>query len=154
MRWMTRFLLVLLTGAPLCIGQSSSPMMSPPASGLQNTLFGLANDFMTNWQKHDYAAMAAPLAPEFVYVGPQGVALREAVVQDLSTHCDLKSFTLGQPRLLRTGEDAAVLIYTVHGDLTCFGHPGEPDSVNSDTFVRRGGKWLFAMTTSTPLARH
>ena len=151
---MTCLLLVLLAGAPLCAGQASSPRMSPPPSGLQSTLFGLANEFMSSWQKHDYTAMAAPLAPEFVYVGPQGVAPREAVMQDLSTHCDLKSFTLGEPKLLRTGEDAAVLIYTVHQDLTCFGHPDAPDAVNSDTFVRRDGKWMFAMTTSTPLARH
>ena len=131
----------MLAGAPLCAGQASSPRMSPPPSGLQSTLFGLATDFMSNWQKHDSTALAASLAPEFVYVGPQGVAPREGVVQDLSTHCDLKSFTLGEPKLLRTGEDAAVL-------------PDAPDYVNSDTFVRRGGKWLFAMTTATPLARH
>ena len=78
---------------------------------------------------------------------------REAVVRDLSTHCELRSFKLGEPKLLRTGENAAVLIYTIHQDLTCFGHQDVPDVVNTDTFVRRGGKWLFTMTTSTPLVR-
>ena len=154
MRLMTRLLVTLLAGAPLCAGQASSAVVTPSPSGLQSTLFVLVNEFMTNWQKHDFAAMAAPLAPEFVYVSPQGVTLREAVVQDLSTHCDLKSYSLGEPKMVRTGEDAAVLIYTIHQDLTCFGHPEATDVVNSDTFVRRGGGWMFAMTTSTPLARH
>ena len=151
---MTCLLLALLVGAPVCGGQASSPGMTPAPSGLQSTLFVLVNEFMTNWQKHNFRAMAAPLAPEFVYVGPQGVTSREAVVQDLTTHCDMKSYSLGEPKMVRTGEDAAALIYTIHQDLTCFGYPEAADVVNSDTFVRRGGKWMFAMTTSTPLARH
>ncbi len=121
-------------------------------ASLQNTLFGLSRQFMTNWQKHDAVALAASLAPEFVYVGPHGPTSRDVVTRDLVMHCALASYSFGQPRMLTTAPDSAVLIYSIHQDLTCFGQPDSPDVVNTDTFVRRGGKWLFLMTTSTPLA--
>ncbi len=90
----------------------------------------------------------------FLYVSPGGVGTRESVLRDLGGSCRLASYTLGDPRLLRTGVDAAVLIYTIHQEVTCFGHPSVPDVLNTDTFVRRDGQWLFAMTTTADVAKH
>jgi hypothetical protein len=132
---------------PAAPAQTSDP-------SLKGTLFALSEKFMTDWQKHDTAALAASFAPEFVYVGPHGPIPRQGVINDLGTHCTLASYKLGEPQMLQTSAESAVLIYSIHQDLTCFGQPDVPDVLNTDTFVKRGGRWLFAMTTSTPLAPH
>ena len=123
-------------------------------SSLRKTLFALSDKFMVEWQKHDMAGLGALLAPEFVYVGPHGTMPRAVVLSDLGTHCTLASYKFGEPQMIETSPDSAALIYTIHQDVTCFGQPVEPEVVNTDTFVKRGGKWLFVMTTSTPLVQH
>ena len=132
------------------VGLAQAPSASDKR--LKATLVPLLDKFMADWQKHDAAALLTSLAPEFVYVGPHGPVPRERVVLDLTTHCTLASYKLGEPRILQTSAESAVLIYTIHQDLTCFGRPDVSEVVNTDTLMKRGGKWLFVMTTSTPLA--
>jgi hypothetical protein len=142
-----RTLAVLATTAGAAAAQATD-------APLKATLFSLSERFMTDWQRHDTAALAASFAPEFLYVGPHGPIPRQGVINDLGTHCTLTSYKLGEPKMIQTSPESAVLVYTIHQDLTCFGQPDSPDVLNTDTFVKRGGKWLFVMTTSTPLASH
>jgi hypothetical protein len=127
---------------------------SGPTVPLQNDLFAVSNEFMVRWQKHDTVGLAALLSPAFIYVGPNGPIPRRVVVNDVGTHCDLKSYRLGTPQMLQTSSESAVLIYSIHQDLTCFGHPQPTDVENTDTFIRQGGRWVLVMTTTVTLEQH
>ena len=95
-------------------------------------------------------ALTATMAPEFLYVSSQGIAPREAVVAALTHACTLTSYSLSDIRLVPISSDSAVLVYKIHQSASCEGHPDPPLVLNTDTLVRRNGKWLFLLTTSTP----
>ena len=140
-------LLLLAVFAPMGSGQANKD------SSLQRDLLAISNQFMVDWQKHDTAALGALMAPEFMYVASHGPVPRAGVVDGLMNHCTLASYKIGEPQMLQAGADSAVLIYSIHQDLTCFRQPESPDVQNTDTFVRRDGRWLLVMTTSTPLVK-
>ncbi len=115
---------------------------------LKSTLLARSDAFMQNWQRRNMTALAESLAPEFLYIGPEGVAPKEGVVAALA-HCTLSEYKLSDVQLRQTSADSAALIYRIHQTGECEGHPLPPETMNTDTLVRRGGKWLFVMTTET-----
>lgn len=116
---------------------------------LKDLLVDRVNAFMHAWQRQDATALTATMAPEFLYVSSQGVTPREGVVAALTHACSLASYSLSDVRLIRISSDSAALVYQVHQRATCAGHPEPPVTLNTDTLVRREGKWMFLLTTST-----
>ncbi len=139
--------------SPLYAQTASQPLHADPSladPALKDILVNRVNTFMHAWQKQDAAALTATMAPEFLYVSSQGIAPREAVVAALTHACTLTSYSLSDIRLVPISSDSAVLVYKIHQSASCEGHPDPPLVLNTDTLVRRNGKWLFLLTTSTP----
>jgi hypothetical protein len=131
--------------------QSTDP--AQPAhddASLKPVLVAQVNAFMQAWQRQDAAALTATMAPDFRYVSSQGVAPREGVVAALTHACTLSSYSLSDVQLVTISSDSAVLIYKIHQSASCAGHPDPPVVLNTDTLIRRGGRWVFLLTTSTP----
>jgi len=79
-----------------------------------------------------------------------GAAPREGVVGALTHACTLTSYSLSDVRVVPISTNSAALVYKIHQTVSCEGHPDPPVVLNTDTLVRREGKWLFLLTTSTP----
>ncbi len=116
---------------------------------LKEALVAKVNGFLLAWENHDAAALTAALAPDFLYVSSQGVAPREGVVAALTHTCTLSSYSLSDVQLVKISPESAALVYKIHQSSSCAGHPDPPMVLNTDTLVRRGGKWVFLLTTST-----
>jgi hypothetical protein len=106
--------------------------------------------FMHAWETKDASALAGTMAPGFLYVTSRGVTPKDGVVGALTHACTLTSYSLSDVRVLPISTDSAALVYKLTQSVSCMGHPDPPVVLNTDTLVRREGRWLFLMTTSTP----
>ena len=105
---------------------------------------------MHTWEKHDPAALAATMAPEFLDASSRGVTPNEGIVNALTNAGTLMSYSLSDVRFVPISSDSAALVYKIHQRASCAGHPDPPVVLNTDTLVRRKEKWLFRLTTSAP----
>ena len=135
-----------------CLSAQSAAPAQPlrDDASLKDVLVAQVNAFMHAWEKQDAAALTATMAPEFLYVSSRGVTPREGVVAGLTHACTLTSYSLSDVRFVQISSDSAALVYKIHQSASCAGHPDPPVVLNTDTLVRRDGKWLFLLTTSTP----
>lgn len=117
---------------------------------LQRALVAESDAFMEYWKKGDLPRLSAILAPDFVYAGPQGISSRQAAL-DVIRQCKLSAYSFRDLQMRRLSPDAAVLVYRLNQDLTCFGKKDPSVTLNSDTFVKRRGKWYIVLTTQTTL---
>lgn len=142
-------LLLLSLCSPSLPAQNAEAATRDDAA-VKEHLIAQVDAFMRAWEKRDAAALAATMAPEFLYVSSQGVASREEVVGALTHACTLTSYTLSDVKVLRISSDSAAVVYKIDQSASCAGHADPPVVLNTDTLVRRDGKWLFLLTTSTP----
>ncbi|MEQ7874929.1 nuclear transport factor 2 family protein [Sphingomonas sp. ASV193] len=141
---------VVLASAMLTV----TPTMSARGSAqteLQTKLVKISKDFMDDWKAGKSAALADILTQDFIYASPQGAVSRQTALNVVS-HCQLSSYSFERVEMRQLSADAAVLIYKLNQDLTCFGKKEPAATINSDTFVRRGGKWKIVLTTQTTLS--
>lgn len=123
------------------------------AGSLQETLTATTRAFMEAWTKQDMKAMGETMAPDFVYVGLEGIAPKEGVLQGLA-HCALTSYMIRDVQLHRMSATTASLVYKMHQEASCDGHPLPPEMLAVDTFVQRDGRWLLSLTSVTPAPAH
>jgi hypothetical protein len=138
--------------------ESAKTMASPPGNNPsdkldQDALVTIANDFMVAWQKQDMEAIAGILDPDFLFAGPHGVVPKATTLKALS-RCKLGDFALEGFQFRRTSADSAILVYRIHRDLVCGGKNDLDDTLNTDAFVRRNGKWSILLTTEGVLPPH
>jgi hypothetical protein len=90
-----------------------------------------------NWD-----AFAAPLADDFTYVSPEGVANKAQTLEGIKKY-DLTEYAHSDVRFLKVDADLAVIVYTSNEKGSYDGKPtpGKPVR-NSSAWVNRGGKWL------------
>ena len=143
---------VLTSLCSICLrGQNSAPTQPlGDDMSLKDVLVAQVNTFMHAWERQDAAALTETMAPEFLYVTSRGVTPREGIVAALTHACTLASYSLSDVRLVQISSDSAVLVYKIHQSASCAGHADPAVVLNTDTSVRRDGKWLFLLTTSTP----
>jgi hypothetical protein len=119
-------------------------------SALKDQLVAQVDAFMHAWERQDAATLTGTMAPEFLYVTSRGVTPRDGVVGALTHACTLTTYSLSDVRVLPISTDSATLVYKLTQSASCMGHPDSPVVLNTDTLVRRAGRWLFLLTTSTP----
>ncbi len=136
-----------LSSSLLC-AQNALP--APADSSFRDMLVARVDAFMHAWQKQDAAALTATMAPDFLYVSSRGVAGRENIVAALTHACTLTSYSLSDVQVVHISSESAALVYKIHQSASCAGHPDPPAVQNTDTLVRREGKWVFLLTSSTP----
>ena len=134
----------------LCAQNTDPAQPVHDETSLKPVLVAQVNAFMHAWQRQDAAALTMTMAPDFLYVSSQGVAPREGVVAALTHACTLSAYSLSDVRLVNISSESAALIYKIHQSASCAGHADPPVVLNTDTLIRRGGKWVFLLTTSTP----
>lgn len=128
---------------------TASAQSSDSPSPLQQKLVSIRHDTMTAWQKKDADTLKAIMAPDFMFIGPQGVSNRDGWLAGLSL-CSLTSASMDQVQLIQLSEGSAELLYKMHYVGDCGGHPFPADNLVTDTFTRRDGKWWIVATTMTP----
>ena len=125
----------------------------PDQRSLKDTLVANSRAFMDSWRKGDMTALGATLTPDFMYVGLEGIVSRQQVLQDLP-HCTLRSYEMRDVQLHSISATTASIVYRLHQEASCEGHPLPPEMLAVDTYVRQDGKWLLSLSSLTPAPAH
>ncbi|HLL77283.1 MAG TPA: DUF4440 domain-containing protein [Pyrinomonadaceae bacterium] len=98
-----------------------------------------------NWD-----AFAASLADDQLYVGPGSVSDKAQTLEGVKP-LNVTDVTTSDWRVVRLGDDAAVVTYTaaVKGDYAGQPIPADHTERDSTVWVRRGGRWLAAFHQET-----
>jgi hypothetical protein len=123
---------------------------SAPKDPLQQKLESMRQTAMTAWQHKDAETLKQTMAPDFLFVGPQGVSTRDGWLSSLG-FCSLVSYSIGDVQMRTLPSKGAVLVYKLHYVGDCGGKPIPADTTVTDTYARRNGRWWIVATTFTPL---
>ena len=137
-----------LSSSLLCAQNAAPAPPAPVDASFKDLLVARVDSFMLAWKKQDAAALTATMAPDFLYVSSRGVTGREGIVAALTHACTLTSYSLSDVQVVQISSESAALIYKIHQSASCAGHSDPAAVLNTDTLVRREGKWVFLLTTS------
>ena len=90
---------------------------------------------------------------DFIMVFGNGIRNKAAVIAATSTECKVKSFSLSNFQFVMLNKDAVLMTYTALQDAVCGGTTNAPKVQASVNYVKRGGKWLEAFYTETPITQ-
>jgi hypothetical protein len=93
--------LMLLTLCTSNVPAQNAEATSRDDAAMKEQIIAQVNTFMHAWEKRDAVALAATMAPKFLYVSSQRVAPKEGVVGALTHACTLTSYTLSDVRVVR-----------------------------------------------------
>ena len=125
------------------------------ATATEQELLALERRYWRALRDKDLEAMLELTDDPCIVTGAQGASRIDkatfASMMEQSTW-EVGDFTIGddvEVRLL--GEDAGVIAYTVHEELTVDGAPVTIDAADASTWVRRGDRWVCALHTEAIL---
>lgn len=97
----------------------------------------------------DFAAFANLLAEDAVEIEPDGIYDKAGTVNGVK-QVDFTGVTLSDFKVVKLGNDAAVVSYLVKGTSPAFGAEG---GRHSTVWMKRGGKWLAVFHQGTPVMK-
>jgi len=86
-----------------------------------------------------------------IVAGAQGAAAidKQNFAKMMTGAWTLNNFTLHDVVVQQLNEEAAVIAYKVHEDLTVDGKPVSLDAADASTWVKKNGRWLCALHTES-----
>ncbi len=118
---------------------------------LEKELLGLEKQYWQAMKDRDVATVMRLTDDSCIVAGPQGFALiSRRALGDMMQNANytLDEFDLqddAQVRLL--SDDAAVLAYKVHTEMTVEGKPVSIDAADASSWIKRNGRWVCALHT-------
>ena len=119
-------------------------------SAVENELVELERRYWQALQDGDDATALALTDDPCIVAGAQGVAsLDRRTMADMLKQATwkLQRFEIADAKVRMIGDDAAVLAYIVHEELTVEGKAVKLQASDASTWVRRDGRWVCALHT-------
>ena len=105
------------------------------------------------WKDNDAEWGKKNTTEDFIMVFGNGIRNKAASVAATSNECKVKSFSLSDFQFVMLSKDAVLMTYTALQDAVCGGITSAPKVQASVNYVKRGGKWLEAFYTETPITQ-
>jgi hypothetical protein len=105
------------------------------------------------WQDKNVDWYKTNTTEDFLMVLGAGTRNKAEVLKATSGECDVKSFALSDFKFVMLNENAVLMNYTADQDAMCGGKASATKVRASVNYVKRGGKWLEAFYTETPLTQ-
>ena len=106
------------------------------------------------WLEKDDAFVERMMAPEYVYVAPNGFVLDRKAILDIirAPTYKLSRSTRTEVRVIEIAPDAAVLLFRSRAAGSLRGRAFNDDHRCVSIFVKRGRRWLIAFEQCSPIA--
>jgi hypothetical protein len=104
------------------------------------------------WKNKDTAFIQGFIPEDGLVISSDGVSNKSQYLKDVAG-CEIKSYSLDNFKFVMLDKNAALLTYTATQDGVCGGKKIPSKVRASVNYVRRGGKWLWAMYMETPMAQ-
>jgi ketosteroid isomerase-like protein len=122
---------------------------------LEKELLGLEKQFWQALKDGDVDTVMRLTDDSCIVAGPQGFALisREALGDMMkNANYTLDEFELKDDAKVRfLSDNAAVLAYKVHTEMTVEGKPVSVDAADTSSWIKRNGHWVCALHTESIL---
>lgn len=119
-------------------------------SAVENELVDLERRYWQALQDGDDETALALTDDPCLVAGAQGVAsLDRSAMADMLKQATwkLQRFAIDDAKVRMIGDDAAVLAYIVHEEVTVDGRAVKLQASDASTWVRRDGRWVCALHT-------
>jgi hypothetical protein len=122
---------------------------------LEKELLGLEKQYWQALKDRDVETAMRLTDDSCIVAGPQGFSLitRQALGDMMkSANYKLDDFELKDDAQVRfLSDDAAVLAYNVHSEMTVEGEPVSIDAADASSWIKRNGRWVCALHTESIL---
>ena len=105
------------------------------------------------WKDNDASWSKKNTTEDFIMVFGNGIRNKTASMAATANECKVKSFSLSDFQFVMLNENAVLMTYTALQDAVCGGKTNIPKVQASVNYVKRGGKWLEAFYTETPVTQ-
>ncbi len=105
------------------------------------------------WKNKDAKWFQANLADDAMQVNGGGILNKSQIVKIAGTDCEVKSFSLDNFKFLMLDKNSALITFTGMQDGVCGGKTIPATVHSTSVYVKRGGKWLNALYTETPMTQ-
>jgi hypothetical protein len=153
-----RFLIRLVSSAVVValLALATGPTVGAQED-LQGKLLTIEKSLWEGWKNKDGKPFEKHLAEDVVNITVQGISSGKAqIVKDITTSdCDVKGFTLAEPKLHHLGKEAAMITYKASQDAVCGGQKIPAEVYVSAVYVNQGGEWKSRsyQETAAPAAK-
>lgn len=141
------FMMIAIAASSAVFGQMKS---KDGGNSVDAQLIALEKRAWEEWKNKNGSFYKTLLIDEAVNVTAEGVADKSQIIKNVSSGCEVKSFSLDNIKVIMLDKDAAILTYTAMQDGVCGGKTIPAKVLASSVYVKRGGKWLNAFYQETP----
>jgi RNA polymerase sigma factor (sigma-70 family) len=127
-----------------------APAGAPSDDALRDGLLALERKVWDATKKKDWDALKEVVADDFVAITRDGRMTAEELLQDLEG-IEIKSYAIGEVKLIRLAEAAALLSYRVKVRYKADGIDGSETAWITSSWVRRGDKWVNKTYQESPV---
>jgi Domain of unknown function (DUF4440) len=156
-KWMYWIIPFAVATTPFAIERTSaSPSGTQSAVALADQLLSVEKQFWESWKHGKPEVFQELMTDDAIFFGQYGVSSKAEIVQQQKESvgsCQVESYALTDPRVIRIDDEAAILLYEARQDATCGGVKVQPIMHGSSVFARRAGKWLNLYRSEVPPAQ-
>lgn len=146
------FLATFIALLTLSLAATNARAQSPGAVAGMGPVAAEEKSMWDGLQSGNWDAVAAYMAPNFVYVSDQ-MGNREQSIAGMKT-CKLNSYTLHDPQTRALSKDIVLVTYVATVDSVCGPQVYKGDVNCSSLWQRENGKWMGVSHTEAMAARH
>ena len=148
MKKMIMLAVILIAVSSVAFGQTK---MSKD-SKVETQIIALEKKGWEAWKNKDTAFIQGGMTDDGLVINSDGVSNKSQYLKDVAG-CEIKSYSLDNFKVVMLDKNVALLTYTATQDGVCGGKTIPSKVRASANYVKRGGKWLWAMYMETPIVQ-
>ena len=151
MKKMLMIMVIAIAASPIAFGQTK--MSKDKGNSVETQIIALEKQGWEAWKNKNISWFQTNLTEDALFVSSDGVANRSQIVKFMGSECDLKSYSMDNFKFLMLDKNSALITFTGMQDGVCSGKTLPATVHASAVYVKRGGKWLVAYYTDTPVTK-
>jgi hypothetical protein len=149
MRKIITLMMVIIAASSAALAQTKS---KDAGNSVETQIVALEKKAWEAWKDKNRDFVQNYLSDDAFFVYGDGVTDKSQIIKGFGA-CEIKSYSLDEFKFLMLDKNSALLSYTAVQDAACAGKIQPPKVRSSAVYVKRGGKWLCAFYTETPVVQ-
>lgn len=142
-------LLIPLIAIPLV----AAPAVAQDTDDLTSVLMTRERSLWDAWRDHDWDVFRSHIAENAVSMSASGPLMgRDMALETMENDpCEVRSYSLGDARVVQVAPGTAVVVYRAEQDATCGGQAVPGQVWATSVWVQSGGEWRNVLHQEVPV---
>lgn len=149
MKKILMIMVIAIAASPVAFGQAK--MSKDKGNSVETQIIALEKQGWEAWKNKNSSWFQTNLTEDALFVSADGVANKSQIVKFMGSECEIKGYSLDNFAFLMLDKNSALITFTAMQDGVCSGKTIPANVRASAIYAKRGGKWLLAYYTDTPL---